>query len=116
MMRFAADENFNNIIVRGLRLRLPQVDIVRVQDTELYTKPDPLVLGWAAQQNRILLSHDLDTIPGFVWARVSAALPMPGVILVDQDVPVGTAIEFLEIVIVAGKPQDFVDQILHIPF
>jgi hypothetical protein len=32
MLRFAADENFNADIVRGLRRRLPELDIVRVQD------------------------------------------------------------------------------------
>jgi hypothetical protein len=32
MLRFAADENFNNHIVRGLLRRNPDLDIVRVQD------------------------------------------------------------------------------------
>jgi len=31
-MRWAADENFNNDIIRGLLRRKPDVDIVRVQD------------------------------------------------------------------------------------
>jgi hypothetical protein len=35
MLRFAADENFNNDIVRGVRRRNPGVDIVRVQDDGL---------------------------------------------------------------------------------
>lgn len=35
MLRFAADENFNADVVRGLRRRLPELDIVRVQDVSL---------------------------------------------------------------------------------
>jgi hypothetical protein len=35
MLRLAADENFNADIVRGLRRRLPELDIVRVQDAGL---------------------------------------------------------------------------------
>jgi hypothetical protein len=41
MLRFAADENFNADIVRGLRRRLPEVDIVRVQDVGLSGADDP---------------------------------------------------------------------------
>jgi adenylate cyclase len=36
LLRLAADENFNNDIVRGLLRRKPDLDIVRVQDVELF--------------------------------------------------------------------------------
>ncbi len=49
MIRFLLDENFNGKIVRGLRARQPDVDMIRVQDTELYGADDPTVLEWAAQ-------------------------------------------------------------------
>jgi hypothetical protein len=32
MLRFLADENFNNQIVRGILRRNPDIEIVRVQD------------------------------------------------------------------------------------
>jgi hypothetical protein len=35
MLRLAADENFNADIIRGLRRRLPELDVVRVQDVGL---------------------------------------------------------------------------------
>lgn len=35
MLKLAADENFNNDIVRGLLRRNPTLDIVRVQDVGL---------------------------------------------------------------------------------
>jgi hypothetical protein len=35
MIRFLLDENFNGKIVGGLRARQPDVDMIRVQDTEL---------------------------------------------------------------------------------
>lgn len=35
MLRLLADENFNGDIVRGLLLREPDLDIVRVQDVGL---------------------------------------------------------------------------------
>jgi hypothetical protein len=44
MLRLAADENFNNDIVRGLLRRKPDPDIVRVQDAGLSGNTDPIVL------------------------------------------------------------------------
>lgn len=35
MIRFLLDENFNGKIVRGLHARKPDIDMIRVQDTEL---------------------------------------------------------------------------------
>ena len=55
MLRFAADENFNNDIVRGLRRRKTNLDIVRVQEAGLSGAVDPDVLEWAAREGRVLL-------------------------------------------------------------
>ena len=35
MVRFLADENFNNQIVQGILRQNPDIDIVRVQDVAL---------------------------------------------------------------------------------
>jgi predicted nuclease of predicted toxin-antitoxin system len=57
-MKFLADENFDNSIVRGLMRRQPDIDIIRVQDVGLSGEDDPIVLEWAAKEGRILLTHD----------------------------------------------------------
>ena len=62
MLLFVADENFNNDILRGVWRRNPGVDIVRVQDIGLTGADDATVLEWAAQQNRIVLTHDVTTL------------------------------------------------------
>ena len=49
MIRFLLDENFNGKIVRGLRARKPDVDMIRVQDTELSGADDRSVLDLAAR-------------------------------------------------------------------
>lgn len=88
-----ADENFNNQIVRGVLRRDSQVDIVRVQDIGLSGVDDPTVLTWAAQQGRVVLTHDVETMTNFAYERVQAGLSMPGVFEVSRGVPVGLAIE-----------------------
>jgi predicted nuclease of predicted toxin-antitoxin system len=62
MIRLAADENLNNDIIRGVLRRQPDLDIVRVQDVGLSSADDPVVLEWAAQEERVLLTHDVSTI------------------------------------------------------
>lgn len=79
MLKLAADENFNGKIIRGLLRRNPNIDIIRIQDTEIYQADDPIVLEWAAQEGRILLTHDARTISHYAGERVAAGLPMPGV-------------------------------------
>jgi len=44
MLRFLADENFNNAILRGLLRRNPALEIRRVQDTVMSGADDPSVL------------------------------------------------------------------------
>ena len=43
----AADENFNNDIVRGLLRREKHLDRVRIQDAGLSGATDPELLEWA---------------------------------------------------------------------
>jgi len=93
MLRLAADENFNNRIVRGLWRRAPALDIVRVQDSGLSGADDPTVLEWAAQEGRILLTHDVSTLTHYAYARVTAGKSMPGIFEVPRAVPIGIAIE-----------------------
>ncbi|QSJ18429.1 DUF5615 family PIN-like protein [Nostoc sp. UHCC 0702] len=93
MLRFLADENFNNQIVRGILRRNSDVDIVRVQDVGLAEADDPTVLEWAAQNGRLVLTHDVTTMINFAYERVQAGLPMPGLFEVSRRVPVGLAIE-----------------------
>jgi predicted nuclease of predicted toxin-antitoxin system len=61
-MKLLADENLDNTIIRGLLRRNPIIDILRVQDVGLSGVDDPAVLAWAADDNRILLTHDVATI------------------------------------------------------
>ena len=95
VIRILTDENFDGDIVRGLLRRMPSLDVVRVQDVELIQTPDPTILAWAAAEERILLTHDRETVPGFAYERVRNEQPMPGVFLVNDQMPRGQAIDEL---------------------
>jgi hypothetical protein len=74
--RFLADENFNNDLLRALLRHLPGLDIVRVQDTPIVGADDVTLLAWAAQERRILITHDVRTIPRFAYDRVRSGEAM----------------------------------------
>jgi hypothetical protein len=114
-MRFLADENFNGDILHGLLQANPDLDILRVQDTEMYRTPDPQLLEWAAQENRILITHDKKTIPGHAFERVAAGLFMPGVIEIKRDEPLSELIAGLLFLMEAGLPEDFENQVRYVP-
>lgn len=115
MLLLVADENFNNDILRGLLRRDPSLDVVRIQDVGLTQAPDPVVLEWAAQENRVLLTHDRNTITHFAYQRVLEGKPMPGVIEVDRSVPMSIAIDDILLLAVASDSGDWEGQVVYLP-
>ena len=115
-MRFLADENFDNTIVRGLFRRNPTLDIVRVQDVGLSGKNDPTVLEWAAQEGRILLTHDVATITRYAYDRVRQDKPMPGVIEISTDAPIRRVIEDVLVLVECSQEGELEGQVQYLPW
>lgn len=116
MIRLLADENFNGRILRGLRRELPDAEILRAQDTEIYQASDPDLLEWAAQQERVVLTHDIETLVGFAHARVAEGKLMPGVFAVPYNAPIGTVIEDLVMILGASEAPDWNNLVTFLPF
>ncbi len=114
-MRLLADENFHRANTRGLLRQIPDLDLVRVQDVGLRTADDPTVLAWAATEGRLVLTHNAETLIADAYARVRAGLPMPGVIEVSQESPIGDVIADLHLLIVGSQPDEWEGQVLFVP-
>lgn len=54
---------------------------------------DPEVMEWAANEQRVVLSHDVTTLTRHAYDRVRLGKPMPGVFEVGRGVPISRAIE-----------------------
>lgn len=115
MIRFLLDENFNGKITRGLLLRQPDIDMVRVQDTEISGADDEIVLEWATQQNRILLTHDIATMTNYAYERINAGLPLAGIIFVRDTLPIAQVIDDLLAIIGASDMDDWVNVVEFLP-
>ena len=96
--RFLTDEGFNMDVTVGLRLRYPRIDLLTVQEAGLLHTPDPQLLEATRRLDRILLSHDVHTIPGHYYAllsQLSHGEHVPGVLLVAQEAQIDQAIEWI---------------------
>ena len=93
MLLLATDEDVHEDIVRGLRRREPALDLVRVVDVGLGHTPDPFILEWAAGDERILITGDLNSMVGFAWGRVRQGLLMPGVLALKENIGIGRVID-----------------------
>jgi len=114
MLRLVSDENFNGDIVRGMFRRRPDLELVRVQDVGLMQTADPDILEWAASQGRVLLSHDVTTVPPAAYQRIGDGKPMPGVFIVPDRMPIGQAID--EILFLSMDVEgEWKDQVLFLP-
>lgn len=115
MLKLLADETFDNTIIRGLLRRNSRIDIVRVQDAELSGQDDPTVLALAAQENRVLLTHDVATITKYAYERVAKGYSMPGVIEVRTEAPIGQIIEDILLILECIATGELEGQILYLP-
>jgi len=115
MLLLAADENFNNDILRGLLRRKPDLNIVRVQDVGLSNIDDPAILEWTAGEGRILLTHDTTTMTNYAYERVRAGKPMPGVVEVADDLPIGLAVEDILLLAELSRDGEWEGMVIYLP-
>jgi hypothetical protein len=114
-LRLLADENLNGDIVRGLLLRQPSIDIVRVQDVGLAGTDDTEILAWAAERDRIVVTHDRGTLPDRAYERVTMGLFLPGVFVIDGRFPVGQAVRELLLMVACSDQREWSGRVVHLP-
>lgn len=93
---------------------MPGLDIVRVRDVGLSSVDDPRVLQWAAEEGRIVLTHDVSTMSAFAYDRVHAGHRMPGVLEVRRSIPIGVAIEAIVLIVEASFEDEWEGQVRYL--
>jgi hypothetical protein len=89
----------------GVVRREPQMNFRSAQAARLDGVPDPEVLAVAADEGRILVSHDFQTIPKH-FRQFTQRRRSPGALLVRQDLPVAEAIENLLLIWEASEADE----------
>ena len=114
-IRFQADANFSRWIVKGLLRRHPAMDIQSAEAADLRGLPDPEVLARAAAEGRALLTHDYHTMPQHFGDFLAGGSHSPGVFLLHQNLPIGQAIDLIELIWQASMPEDWTDAFTYLP-
>lgn len=76
--------------------------------------PDSEVLAAAASRNRVLVSHDVSTMPNH-FREFAGHSHSPGLILISQALPIATAIDSLVLISEACLPEDLAQRICLVP-
>jgi predicted nuclease of predicted toxin-antitoxin system len=114
-IRFLADADLNQALVDGVRFREPALDFLSAVEAGLEGMSDRAVLDLAADQDRILVSHDASTMPVHFVRSLNEGKRSPGVFLVSQDAVIRDAIDAILLVWSASSPADWANQIHHLP-
>lgn len=115
MLRILIDENLDQRILRGLRRHLPLLDYEVVQELGLAGTSDESLLAWAAENQRIIVTHDVNTVTKHAYDRIGAGDLMAGVIVVPEDLAIGLAIEELMVLIECSEMDEMENQVKYIP-
>ena len=97
-VRFQTDADFDRRIVRASLRREPTIDLQLATAARsgagLRGMPDAQVLAVAAQEGRLLLSHDHRTMPGHFGDFITTQ-DSPGVIIIPQRMLISVAVEWI---------------------
>ncbi|NEQ96627.1 MAG: hypothetical protein F6K30_07880 [Cyanothece sp. SIO2G6] len=93
----------------------PILDLVRVQDVGLRERDDPAILAWAAEHERILLTHDRATMPNFAYERLLRAETMPGMFVVNDRIPIRQAIDEISLLTDYSEQSEWKNIVLYLP-
>jgi predicted nuclease of predicted toxin-antitoxin system len=116
MLRLLSDEDVRGYLYGALMRAHPGIDLVRVQDVGLRTASDPVILGWAAAEGRIVLTQDHETMPGFAYDRVLRTLAMPGLFVIrNQPLSIGLVIQVIVMIDVCSTHDEWKDQVVYLP-
>lgn len=113
-VRYQADADLNQAIVTGVLRREPTVDFQTAFAAGLEGVKDSGVLAIAAQQGRILVSHDRKTMPS-EFATFITSNQSSGVIIVSRKLPIEVVIEELLLIWAASSAEEWVNRIAKLP-
>lgn len=116
MLRLLIDHNLDQNILRGLIRRIPQLDAVTAFEIGMSDATDPELLIRAAQEGRIVVTHDRRTMPAHAAGLMNEGKSIAGLFVVPRSLPLRQVIEDLELMITCSEADEWVNIIRYLPF
>lgn len=113
-IRFQADADLNQAIVRGTIRREPAIDFQTANQAGLSSLNDPDVLAIASSDGRTLVTHDHRTMPTHFGEFITAHTS-PGILIIPQYVLISSAIDELILIWSATEAEEWINRICYLP-
>jgi hypothetical protein len=114
IQRWLADADLNGAIVSGVVHRSKVLDFKRAEEVPLEGLADDVVLAIAAEDGRVLVSHDVTTMPDHFREYIRHN-DSPGIVLVPQELNIGKAIESILLISEACVEHDLGNRVCLVP-
>jgi hypothetical protein len=113
-IRYQAHADLNQIIVKATLRLEPTIDFQTAYSAGLAGLDDREVLKLAAEQGRVLVSHDRKTMPTYFGEFIRSE-NCPGLLIVSQKQPISEVAEDLLLIWLASEPEAWVNRMRSLP-
>ena len=117
-LRFQADNDLDQRIIDAVMRLSPDCDFKTAPEAGFHKGTlDPEVLRVAADDGRVLIGHDIKTMPRH-FGEFLEQHDSPGVVIIRQEVTIRDAALWLQYFHEVGEPEDFRNtiRVISLPF
>jgi Domain of unknown function (DUF5615) len=116
-IRYLLDEDTPHAIRDQLLGREPDIEVLAVggEMAPAIGTLDPQLLQWIEREGFVLVSRNRRTLPRHLREHLEAGGHVPGIFLLRRQSSLGQIIDDLILIRAAGRPDEYVDQLVYLP-
>jgi len=115
MLGLLIDQDLDHDILRGLIRRIPQLDAVTAFEIGMSRATDPELLDQAAEQKRVIITHDRTTMPAHASNLLDGGRHIGGLIIVPRRLALHQVLDDLELIITCSENDEWNNVIQYLP-
>jgi len=116
MLHLLADVSLNHHLITACHRKRAALHFLTAPKAGIEGMSNMDLLRFAAEQDRILISHDVQSLPYDFSRFLESGASSPGVFLLDPITPIADAAAWLDLASLASEPEDWDQLIVEIPF
>jgi hypothetical protein len=115
--RYLVDENTTPALADQLRRRQPSMDVLTIGDGIAPPKGtlDPEILLWLEEHDYSLITRNRKSMPGHLQDHLTQGHHIPGIFTLRPRASLGEVLDDLLLIWEVAEPDEYQDQIVHIP-
>lgn len=116
-IQYLLDENVDPLYRRELLQQDVTMVVWRVGDVGAPPRGtlDPEILVWCQENSFILVTNNRKSMPPHLQDHLAQGNHIPGILVLNDDMSIGDAIEQLALIWAASLPEEYRDLIIYLP-